>query len=134
MSVDFQYDEGALTHLLDDPTGPVGQEMERRALFVEAAQKRLLSQHGTGVIYRRHGGKVTHQASAPGEPPAPDTGLLRASVSHHVGVDADGMYAEIGSGASPDIPGLDYGVYLDVGTHDIEPRPWLRPSLTAAEQ
>lgn len=144
MSVELN--EEGLYHLLRSPDGPVARDLERRALNVENAQKLLLSLHGSGRTYdttffrdkqgrlRRGRARVPHQASAPGEPPATDTGRLRATVSHVVAEDADGLYAEVGSGANPAIPGVQYAVFLELGTRFMEPRPWLRPSLDAAKE
>lgn len=131
MTLNIDWNDIELDRLLHSVHGPVGDDLERRALAVEATQKRLLSLHGTGAIYQRR--SVSHQASAPGEPPAVDTGRLRASVGHEVGYDAEGLYANVGSGASPAVPGVDYAEYLEYGTRHMEPRPWLRPSVTAAE-
>lgn len=130
--VRLEFDDTALDHLLDSPAGDVGRDLERRALNVEAAQIRSLSRPGTGRVYRR--GSRTHQASAPGQPPAVDTGHLRATVGHHVHDDpADGLVADIGSGANPAIPGTKTAIWLDRGTRRIAPRPWLRSSLDAAK-
>ena len=143
MSVEFN--EAALEHLLNSPDGPVARELERTALEVENAQKVLLSQHGSGRTYdttfwrdsrgrlRRGRARVPHQASAPGEPPAVDYGLLRASVGHVVSVDERGLYAEVGSGANPAVPGVEYAIYLEQGTRTMLPRPWLAPSLDAVK-
>jgi hypothetical protein len=60
-----------------------------------------------------------HQASAPGEAPAIDTGRLFASVDVRQ------------SGAEVYLVEDGYGLYLEQGTDDIEPRPHLEP---AAEQ
>lgn len=38
----------------------------------------ILNRQGTGTVYKRKG-RRNHQASAKGQPPAPDTGLLRNS-------------------------------------------------------
>lgn len=143
MSVEFN--EAALEQLLNSPDGPVARELEATALEVESAQKVLLSQHGTGRTYdttfwrdsqgrlRRGKARVPHQASAPGEPPAVDFGLLRASVGHIVATDETGLYAEVGSGANPAVPGVKYAIYLEQGTRFMEPRPWLAPSLDAVK-
>lgn len=61
----------------------------------------------------------SHQASAPGEAPASDSGALVASIS--MDVHAGGLAAEIGTGR-------DYGLFLEEGTDKIEPRPWLKPA------
>lgn len=82
--------------------------------------KKKLSQRGTGRVYRRGG--VYHQASAPGQPPAVDTGQLRASYNWRTGTDARGPYVEIGTN-------LETGPWLEFGTRYMEARPALRPSI-----
>lgn len=132
MSEDVTLLEDGLYELLDGADSPVMRDLRERALRVEEAQKRLLSLPGTGRIYRRRG--ITHVASAPGAPPAVDTGLLRASVATSYGHDEQGAYADIGSSSN-------VGVWLELG-HSVvvngrtvgyaEPRPWVRPSQDAA--
>ncbi len=71
----------------------------------------------TGKLYPRgkNGDKV-HQASAPGEAPATDTGAL---VSSTYLTQPDAMTAAIGSR-------LEYAAHLEFGTMDIAPRPsWI---------
>lgn len=141
MSAEIEWDDVALERLLNDPEGPIGQDMERRAVDVEAHGKRLLSMHGTGRVYRKRKPRRIHQASAPGEPPAPDTGLLRASLGHVVDVDGRGLHADIGYGLDAesaaeresDTNVAKVAEYLEVGTRRMAPRPFLRPSLRAAE-
>lgn len=84
--------------------------------------KQILSQPGGGRLYRRGG--VTHQASLPGDPPAPDTGNLRQSVGFQIS--GPGRVG-IGVGA-----GASYWRFLEFGTRFIEPRPFLRPAVTFA--
>lgn len=79
----------------------------------------LLSQPGSGRIYAR-GKTVTHQASAPGQTPAPDTGRLRASVQTEVtrsGWDVVGTVAV----------NTEYAAALELGTEKVKPR---RPYLS----
>lgn len=90
----------------------------RTALLIEADAKRLLSTPGSGRIYKR--GSVTHQASAPGQPPAPDTGTLRASVHTDLSEIA-GLVARVGTNKA-------YGYWLEVGTSRMAARPWLKPT------
>lgn len=71
-----------------------------------------LSQPGTGRLYKR--GKKEHRASAPGEPPTPDTGTLRNSIG-----------TEYVDGAGYVGTHLKYGRYLEYGTETIKPRPWM---------
>src|SRR5690606_34035352 len=98
-----------------------------------------LSRPGTGRVYRRRG--VVHRASAPGEPPAVDTGALRASsgldtVGAAVRVGVGESYAEplefgfVAGTQSPDIavenPGLGVGIARPLRV--LQPRPFMRPA------
>jgi phage gpG-like protein len=68
----------------------------------------------TGTIYSR--GSKNHQASAPKEAPATDTGALVSSIYFK---QPNNLTAEIGSR-------LPYAYYLEFGTKNMEPRPsWL---------
>lgn len=136
---DFSFDEAAFDELVRDPAGPIGQDLERRGVEVETAAKRLLSLPGSGRVYttgfftdaegRVHpvGKRVPHQASAPGEPPAVDTGLLRASVRHELVEEDEGLAVYVGSD-------LKISEYLSLGTRRMAPRPFLEPALGAAAE
>lgn len=86
-------------------------------LDAEALTKVLLSQPGTGRMYQR-GKTVEHRASAPGEPPAPDTGRLRASVTTEV---VRGLGEVVGYVAV----NTEYAAALELGTEKMKPRPYL---------
>ncbi len=88
----------------------------------EQATKRIQNPPKTGRIYRRRG--KTHQASAPGQPPATDTGSL-ASRSR-TEYDA----AEIKGTA---IWSVTYARPLEFGTARMAARPFARPSLAEGE-
>lgn len=60
----------------------------------------------TGREYKR--GSVTHRASAPGEPPAPDTGDLLRHVMWRVRNDGERWFAEVGNS-------LPYAMFLEYG-------------------
>jgi HK97 gp10 family phage protein len=81
----------------------------------EAIRLMLDSEH-TGHIY----GRRRHQASAPGEPPAPDTGRLIGSIT--TTYDQKNLTGKV-------VVGAQYGLYLEFGTQRMEPRPFLRPAL-----
>lgn len=72
----------------------------------------------TGRIYRRR--SVTHQASAPGEPPASDTGRLVGSLRTEY--DFDHLKGTLMASTS-------YAGYLEFGTQRMAPRPFMRPAL-----
>lgn len=74
----------------------------------------------TGRIYKRRG--VQHQASAPGEAPASDTGRLVNSIT--TSYDAENLSGKVNAST-------EYAVYLEYGTQKIEPRPFMRPALAS---
>lgn len=89
------------------------------ALVQSDAIKSIQRGTKTGRVYKR--GSVEHQASAPGEAPATDTGALVSS-THRV----DGeLVAAVGTG-------LEYGRDLEFGTKKMKARPWLFPALESA--
>lgn len=96
----------------------VKQAVLAGALMVESEAKTSIA-HGshTGHIYVD--GNISHQASAPGETPATDTGALISSIQHWVS--DDGLSIAVGSN-------LEYSSYLEFGTMHILPRPYLQPA------
>ena len=76
-----------------------------------------------------------HYRSLPGEPPAVETGVLRASIMGQAKVEGIGITGKVG----PDIDHIraeapvgtdvEYGYYLELGTSEMDARPYLRPSL-----
>lgn len=88
------------------------------ALLVQGEAVRLIQQGPkTGRIYT-HGG-ITHQASAPGEAPASDTGTLQASVQPDYILDTS--VAKI----THVVARTHYADYLEGGTARISPRPFM---------
>ncbi|CAB4176540.1 phge_HK97_gp10, phage protein, HK97 gp10 family [uncultured Caudovirales phage] len=89
------------------------------ALAVERTAKTSV-QRGTksGRIYKRKG--IVHRASAPGEPPASDTGYLAAHIT--TVLDLDGLGANVESQA-------EYSRYLEFGTAKMGARPFLFPAF-----
>lgn len=83
----------------------------------------ILQTPKTGRIYRRRG--VEHQASAPGEAPASDTGNLVRNIT--VEVDAPKLTAKVNSAAK-------YAAALELGTERMEPRPHMRVALANKRQ
>ncbi len=95
------------------------------ALVLERSMKVQLSHPGTGRTYVR--ATVTHQASAPGESPAVDSGTLRASVGHGVVANVMRVGTALGYGAD-----LEHGTLGNGGY--IAARPWARPALNNARK
>ena len=88
--------------------------IQRAALASEAITKANLSRPGTGRVYGKH------QASAPGEPPAADTGELRRKTQAGTQVRRDGedLIGRL-------VANTEYAHGLEVGTERIAPRPFL---------
>jgi len=91
----------------------VGTAMELRGDVV----KRIQRGPATGRTYQRGG--VSHQASAPGESPATDTGRLANSVTFDKVAQ---MSATVGSD-------LVYAAVLEFGSDRIDPRPAWVPAV-----
>lgn len=91
----------------------VGQKAnELRNIIVDS-----LSKAGTGRVYVRKG--IAHQASAPGQPPAIDTGTYAQSwVANRV----EPLTWKVSTH-------IEYGPHLEFGTKDMEPRPHVRPAI-----
>lgn len=87
--------------------------------IVEAEAVRLITQTPkTGRIYRRRG--VTHQASAPGEAFANDTGRLLNSRT--IEIISERLAARLTFRTN-------YGLMLEVGTRRMAARPFARPAI-----
>jgi HK97 gp10 family phage protein len=67
---------------------------------------------------------VSHTASAPGEPPAVDTGFLRNSIQ----VD------EVTPNEAIIAPHTDYAEHVEFGTSRMAARPYMRPALDEHER
>lgn len=91
------------------------------AAFMVQGEARTSIQRGpkTGRAYQKSK-TVTHIASAPGEPPATDTGRLVSSIL--VSPEDGGYAARVGTN-------VKYGKDLEYGTRKIAPRPWLFPAI-----
>jgi len=103
----------------------VEKRLTNAVVFLEGEVKRMLSQPGHGRAYYR--GNVKHIASAPGEPPAVDTGRLRASITHRVERDGKNFSGLVGTN-------VEYAKDLEMGTAKMAPRPFLRPTLENNKQ
>lgn len=96
------------------------QALDRLAVLITNRVKRLLSEPGRGRWYTRRG--VPHRASAPGQPPAVDTGRLRQSYTLQSGEDRRGPFVDIGTN-------IAYAPWLEFGTRKLAPRPHLRRAV-----
>lgn len=107
----------------DDILGKVRQAAMRGVIdgtesVIEEGNSMIMDGQKTGRIYRRRG--VEHQASAPGEAPASDTGRLVQSA--HTEYEPADLSGEA-------IWSTDYAEPLEFGTSKMAPRPYARPAL-----
>lgn len=100
------------------------RKMEDATMTVRNKSLEVLSGTRSGRTYIIPGTNVTYTASAPGEPPAVQTGRLRQSVATEIS--NDGMVGKVGTD-------LEYGRELEQGRSNMAPRPWLKPSFEQSE-
>ena len=114
--------QAALAELGEDISQAVTDAVNATGLELRSdIQKRIRNGPATGRVYRRR--NVTHQASAPGEAPASDTGRLRNSVTFKR---INDLTITVGSR-------LAYASYLEFGTRNIARRPAWAPAAMLAE-
>lgn len=97
-SADIILDQAAITRLLKSPQGMVGVHLIKAANAVERSAKRLCPV---------------------------DTGRLRASITHRIARDAQGLLALVGSN-------VHYAIFVELGTRYQRAQPYLRPALRSA--
>lgn len=85
------------------------------------AVTKIQSPPKTGRVYQKYNPRRTHQASAPGQYPAADTGSFGNSVK----MELNTLDARVGTGD-------DRGPWFEFGTSKMKPRPWLLPSFDEA--
>jgi len=102
--------------------GPIQKAIATSALIItnDARASMPPSRGGATRTIYRDGSQVEHTASAPGDPPTVDTGELVANVIFDI--DEDGMGADIGTNVL-------HGAYMELGTSEVEARPWLFPAF-----
>jgi hypothetical protein len=99
----------------------VPERLQARAAWLADLTREELSQPGSGRVYG------SHQASAPGQPPAPDTGALLRSV--RVRRLGNGYPGVVWGG-----PTAPYARWLEYGTRTMRPRPVGRIALARYRQ
>ena len=90
----------------------ISRFVRKSALYVEGELKSSIAEPKSGNEYKRKGGKV-HVASAPGESPASDSSNYIGSIQTII---ENSLEAKVGTP-------VEYALYLEEGTSDIEPRP-----------
>lgn len=89
----------ALAQLLASENGPVAKDLLRRVLRVERSAKQACPV---------------------------DTGRLRASITHRLEQDSQGLYGLVGTN-------VKYALPVEFGTGRMAAKPYLRPALRAAQ-
>lgn len=115
-----------LGRIKDETVAEVRRALKRGGLAIEnTAVEKIINPPKTGRIYPSRGRKgQKHQASAPGQPPAADTGELHGSITTVENSTAEVLRVETAANAP-------YAIPLEEGTSDsrMEPRPFMAPSF-----
>lgn len=103
----------------------VMKALKQGGLAIEnRAVEGIISPPKTGRIYPSKGRKgAMHQASAPGEFPAADTGRLHQSITTVPTENGPTRFA-VQTGSN-----VKYATYLELGTGKLAPRPFMGPSF-----
>jgi len=88
--------------------------------MLNTAKTKINKGASTGRLYRKYGPRRDHRASAPGQPPATDTGGLVNSGFHEL--DEPAMETQIGFAKL-------YAAMLEYGTRKMAKRPFLLPTV-----
>lgn len=106
--VSIQLETGKLDYLLRSVPLKAEQVLDKAAVDIVNTAKTSMK-----------GGGNPHVPSEPGEPPHIDTGALVNSVS-----------VSKPASLTRDIQdGVEYGIWLECGTSQMAPRPWLLPAV-----
>lgn len=98
--------------------------LEKAAIYLKGRVKEELNR---SQPYERYVGEngVYYRGldpSLPGEPPKKITGFLQRSIAHEMRNEFAGPRAFVGTG-------VEYGLFLEIGTVKMLPRPFLRSTL-----
>ena len=94
----------------------------RATFMVEGTVQQSIKQKGTAREYPRKG-QPPHEASAPGQPPATDSGFLSQNITANVEKKSDGSVVGQIISAAP------YSAHLEFGTSQMQARPFMQPAL-----
>lgn len=114
----------AMRNATDDILAGVSRAVTASALGLQGdVKQRVIRGPATGIVYEKTKPTRTHQASAPDEAPATDTGRLANSIDFDA---VDKFTATVGSN-------LVYAAALEFGvpSRNLEPRPYFTPAVEA---
>ena len=92
-------------------------------IWLKTLHKKVSKKKGTGKTYQKYNPRVTHTASASGQPPATDTGFLGQNITMKVSVESNGSVVGQIISAAP------YSKALEFGTTKMDARPFMQPAL-----
>ena len=109
-------------------TRAIDDEILTTAVEIRNIIIRNMRKKKTGRFYKKTKKNILYQASAPWQAPAVDTGALIRSIV----MDVRPHEVEVGS----NMKGKDgkYPIFLEFGTKNMEPRPYLRPAFDHAKR
>lgn len=108
--------------IVENPEKELLHLVQRSTSLVKETVLDSIRSGGTGITYQKYNPRREHTASAQGEPPATDTGFLINSVSSTVKKDKGEVVGQI-------IASAPYAKFLEFGTSNILPRPFMQPAL-----
>lgn len=94
--------------------------VQKSTLLLHEYAVKIIHETGDGQAQIRYGPKRVVNVSKPGDPPNSDTGRLAQSIKFDF--QKGGLVGRVGSN-------LKYAAYLEFGTLDIAPRPWLSEAV-----
>ena len=114
--VDVVLNDEVIRRLIANHDGRTSDWLESVATqIVSEIKQGMLSSGATGRVYG------DHVASSPGSPPRPDTGALLNSMK----------WERVGHLEYQISDGVEYGIHLEFGTSQMEPRPFVNPVFMA---
>lgn len=114
--------------LSDNPEQNLKNSMGRAVTLVRGTVVDSIKKGGSGEIYQKYNPRRTHRASAPGQPPASDLGVLASGITIDVDVEKGAVVGRIMAYAA-DGSGGNYAKHLEFGTNQMAARPFMQPAL-----
>lgn len=135
MKMSVRLDMAEIKDMMDDAQGiaaPAAQDTcNQLALLTQGEAVRAIQRGpATGIVYQKYNPRRTHRASAPGQAPMTDEGMLARSIAVDTKTPKSvrrlsDVYADTGSN-------LVYALFLEEGTRDMAKRPFMYPAFLGA--